>query len=71
MILKLKMTVVVETLNIKLYKLFVKQLMELNIGYNYNPENISKMLDIINAIDYLTHKDLDKQTIQKILNLYA
>lgn len=60
-----------EELNTKLYKIFVKQLMELNIGYNYDPQAIEQMLDIINAIDYMAHGDLNKQNTQKILSLYA
>ena len=45
--------------------------MELNIGYEFNKNRLKEMMDIINAIDYISHFDLDKKEILKILNIYG
>lgn len=37
----------------ELYMLYSKELMNLNIGYSYNENNINKMMDIVGAINYL------------------
>lgn len=66
------MTIVaVEELNIKLYKLFVKQLTELNIGYSFNEKALIEMMDIINAIDYIKHGYAYKSEIHKIISIYG
>ena len=63
------MIVAVEELNIKLYKLFIKQLEELNIGYDYNKNRMAQIMDLVNSIDYIQHRYVDKRELQKILNL--
>ncbi len=60
-----------DLLNIKLYKLFAVQLMELNIGYEPNIERLQEMMDIVQMIDYIQNGNPSKQEIQKIINIYA
>jgi hypothetical protein len=65
------MIVDVDLLNIKLYQLFVVQLMEQNIGYNYNRASLQQMIDIVQMIDYIQNGNPSKKEIQKIINIYA
>lgn len=65
------MIVDVDLLNIKLYQLFVVQLMEQNIGYNYNRARLQQMIDIVQMIDYIQNGNPSKKEIQKIINIYA
>lgn len=65
-----KMIVVVEELNIKLYKLFVKQLTELNIGYDFEKNIMQGMMDLVNAIDYIRNGHANKYEIHQILGIY-
>lgn len=60
-----------DLLNIKLYQLFVVQLMEHNIGYNYNRARLQQMIDIVQMIDYIQNGNPSKKEIQKIINIYA
>ena len=60
-----------DLLNTKLYQLFVAQLMEQNIGYDYNKVRIQQMIDIIEMIDYIQNGHPSKREIQKIINIYA
>ena len=60
-----------DLLNIKLYQLFVVQLMEQNIGYNYNKARLQQMIDIVQMIDYIQNGNPSKKDIQKIINIYA
>ncbi len=60
-----------DLLNIKLYQLFVVQLMEQNIGYNYNRARLQQMIDIVQMIDYIQNGNPSKKEIQKIINIYA
>lgn len=59
-----------EELNFKLYKLFVQELLELNIGYSYNAPRLTSMMDLVNAIDYIKNGDPSKKDIIKILKRY-
>lgn len=43
----------------------------MNIGYSYDYSQLQKMMDIINAIDYIQNGNPNKREIQKIINLYA
>lgn len=65
------MIVDVDLLNTKLYQLFVAQLMEQNIGYDYNRTRLQQMIDIIQMIDYIQNGNPSKREIQKIINIYA
>jgi hypothetical protein len=64
------MIVAVEQLNIKLYKLFYKELLNLNIGYQYDRLILKQMMDIINAINYINSSNPSKKEIEKIINYY-
>lgn len=65
------MIVDVEPLNTKLYKLFVAELMDMNIGYTHNKSRLREMIDLVHMIDYIKHGNHSKEEIQKILNIYA
>lgn len=58
-----------DLLNSKLYQLFVQELMNLNIGYELNKLRISRMIDIIQAIDYIQYGDPSKREIKQIINI--
>lgn len=61
----------VDLLNIKLYHLFVTELVEQNIGYDCNTNRLQQMMDIIQMIDYIQNGNPSKKEIQKIINIYA
>lgn len=61
---------VVEQLNIKLYRLFIEELTDLNIGYGFNRLRMRKIMDIINAIEYISNYNLSRKEIIKIINYY-
>lgn len=61
---------VVEQLNIKLYRLFIEELTDLNIGYEFNRLRMRKIMDIINAIEYICNYNLNRKEIIKIINYY-
>lgn len=65
------MIVVVEILNNLLYKLFALELLNMNIGYNLNISNVHKMIDIINAIDYIKRSKPEDSEIIKIVEYYG
>lgn len=65
------MIVVVEQLNIKLYNLYYNELMNLNIGYQFDYNAIRLMMDIINTIDYINHGNPSRKEIEKIINYYG
>lgn len=60
----------VEILNNLLYKLFVTELLNQNIGYDICLSNINKMFDIINAIDYIKRSHPEDDEIIKIIQYY-
>lgn len=61
---------VVEVLYNILYKMFVKELLNLNIGYNFNDNNLREMMNLVNAIDYIERNTLKNEEIIKILQYY-
>lgn len=65
------MIVVVEALNNLLYKLYAIELLNLNIGYDMNISNLNKMMDIVNAIDYIQKAKPDDSEIIKIMQYYG
>ena len=65
------MIVAVDLLNIKLYNLFVKNLTNLNIGYEIDRADLQQMIDIIQAIDYIQTGHPSKKEVRKIINIYA
>lgn len=62
---------VVEILNQVLYKLFAVELLNMNIGYDMNLSNVGKMMDIINAIDYIKKAKPEDSEIIKIIEYYG
>lgn len=60
----------VEILNNLLYKLFVTELLNQNIGYDVCVSNVNKMFDIINAIDYIKRSHPEDDEIIKIIQYY-
>lgn len=62
--------VVVEILYNKLYQLFVGELVNLNIGYNFNKLNLFTMNELINAIDYIENSNPTNNEIIKIIQYY-
>lgn len=64
------MIVVVEVLYNILYKMFAKELLNLNIGYNFNDNNLREMINLVNAIDYIERNTLKNEEIIKILQYY-
>lgn len=61
---------VVEQLNIKLYRLFIEELTDLNIGYGFNRSRMRKIMNIINAIEYISNYNLNRKEIIEIINYY-
>ena len=59
-----------EILYKKLYKLFVEELLALNIGYEYNLKRLEAMTMIVHAIDYIEHAHPTNEEILEIINLY-
>lgn len=52
----------------RLYKLYQEEVLDLNIGYNFNLNRISEMFDLIYMIDFLSNEcvsDKDKEYIMK------
>lgn len=60
-----------EKLYIKLYKLFSSELLNMNIGYDYNLDNLQKMIDLVQAIDYIQNGNPTRKEIIKIINYYG
>lgn len=50
--------------------MFVKELLNLNIGYNFNDNNLREMINLVNAIDYIERNTLKNEEIIKILQYY-
>lgn len=52
----------------RLYKLYQEEVLDLNIGYNFNSNRMSEMFDLIYVIDFLSNEcvsDEDKKYIMK------
>lgn len=60
-----------ERLYIKLYKIFSSELLNMNIGYDYDLDKLQEMLDLVQAIDYIQNGNPNKNEIIKILNYYG
>ena len=59
-----------EKLYKKLYTLFLSELNDLRIGYAYNKLRMQEMMNILNAIDYIKHRQLSRKEIIKIIKHY-
>ena len=67
----INLIVVVEELYIKLHDLFSKELMRMNIGYDYNLSTLQNMIDLVHSIDYIQNGNPSKKEIIKILKYYG
>ena len=52
-----------------LYKLFSNELLNLNIGYEFNARTLSAMNELVNAIDYIENGNPSSDEIIKIMQL--
>lgn len=59
-----------EVLYNKLYKLFATELVNLNIGYEFNKNKLSQMNELINCIDYIEKGNPTNDKIIKIIQYY-
>lgn len=59
-----------EVLYNKLYKLFVKELINLNIGHEINKKSLYVMNELIQAIDYIENGNPTNNKIIKIIQYY-
>lgn len=64
------MIAIVETLYNILYYIFSKELLNLNIGYEFNRDSLRSIMDIVNAIDYIRHNNATNSEIIKIIQYY-
>ena len=53
-----------------LYKLFSNELLNLNIGYEFNARTLSAMNELVNAIDYIENGNPSSDEIIKIMQYY-
>lgn len=53
-----------------LYKLFSNELLNLNIGYEFNARTLSAMNELVNAIDYIENGNPSSGEIIKIMQYY-
>lgn len=70
MILNLKEDVAVEDLFKELYKLYMKELKDLQMGKPFNKVNIAKMMNIVNGIYYLEHTDTNVNNALNLIERY-
>lgn len=53
-----------------LYMLFSNELLNLNIGYEFNARTLSAMNELVNAIDYIENGNPSSDEIIKIMQYY-
>lgn len=53
-----------------LYKLYVQELLHLNIGYTFNKARLAKMNDLVHMIYYIQNAKLTNDEILKIIQYY-
>lgn len=53
-----------------LYRLFSNELLNLNIGYEFNARTLSVMNELVNAIDYIENGNPSSDEIIKIMQYY-
>ena len=53
-----------------LYKLFSNELLNLNIGYEFNARTLSAMNELVNAIDCIENGNPSSDEIIKIMQYY-
>jgi hypothetical protein len=60
----------VEILYNTLYRLFSNELLNLNIGYEFNTKTLFTMNELVNAIDYIENGNPSSDEIIKIMQYY-
>jgi hypothetical protein len=60
----------VEILYNTLYRLFSNELLNLNIGYEFNTKTLFTMNELVNAIDYIENGNPSNDEIIKIIQYY-
>lgn len=53
-----------------LYRLFSNELLNLNIGYEFNARTLSAMNELVNAVDYIENGNPSSDEIIKIMQYY-
>ena len=53
-----------------LYRLFSNELLNLNIGYEFNTKTLFTMNELVNAIDYIENGNPSSDEIIKIMRYY-
>mgnify|MGYP000548989485 FL=1 len=53
-----------------LYRLFSNELLNLNIGYEFNTKTLFTMNELVNAIDYIENGNPSNDEIIKIIQYY-
>ena len=53
-----------------LYRLFSNELLNLNIGYEFNTKTLFTMNELVNAIDYIENGSPSNDEIIKIIQYY-
>lgn len=64
------MIAVVEILYNVLYRLFSRELMNINIGYEFNSKSLYSINELINAIDYIEKGHPTNEEVIKIIQYY-
>ncbi len=53
-----------------LYRLFSNELLNLNIGYEFNTKTLFTMNELVNAIDYIENGNPSSDEIIKVIQYY-
>lgn len=53
-----------------LYRLFSNELLNLNIGYEFNAKTLFTMNELVNAIDYIENGNPSSDKIIKVIQYY-
>lgn len=59
-----------EILYNRLYRLFITELINLNIGHDFNKSKLFEMNELINSIDFIENGDPSSGEIIKIIQYY-
>ena len=54
----------------KLMKLYLQELINVNIGYTNNPKSLELMWELMNAIDLIKYGNLTRSEFLKIITYY-
>lgn len=64
------MIAIVEILYNILYTIYSQEVLNLNIGYTFNRKSLDLIMDLINAIDYITYGNPSDNEVIKIIQYY-